>query len=136
MQSRPFFAFIKPMQLVDYIPVLIQILLALGIAILILLSSYIFGQRTVKNAIKDSPYECGMLSEGSPHPQFAIKFYITAMLFVIFDIEIVFLIPWALIYRDFIASSVPIFLPILCFLLVLSIGLIYELKKGALEWRQ
>lgn len=124
------------MELVDYIPVLIQILLAIGIAVVILGSSYIFGQRAIKNVIKDSPYECGMLTEGTAHPQFSIKFYVTAMLFIIFDIEIVFLVPWVLIYRDFIAKSIPIVLPILFFLFVLIVGLIYELKKGALEWEK
>lgn len=124
------------MELVEYIPVLIQILLAVGIALVILGSSYFFGQRAVKNAINDSPYECGMLSEGTAHPQFSIKFYVTAMLFIVFDIEIVFLVPWALIYRDFIASSIPIVLPVSFFLFVLIIGLIYELKKGALEWEK
>lgn len=124
------------MELVDYIPVLIQILLAVSIAVLILGASYVFGQRASKNVIKDSPYECGMLTEGTAHPQFSIKFYVTAMLFIIFDIEIVFLVPWALIYRDFIAGSIPIILPILFFLFVLVIGLVYELKKGALEWEK
>lgn len=124
------------MELADYVPVLIQILLAFGIAIVILGSSYIFGQRAVKNAIKDSPYECGILPEGPPHPQFSIKFYVTAMLFIIFDIEIVFLVPWALIYRDFLAAGVPILFPMLFFFLVLIVGLVYELKKGALEWEK
>lgn len=124
------------MELMDYIPVLIQVLLALGIAVVILISSYLFGQRAVKNAIKDAPYECGMLAEGGAHPRFSVKFYITAMLFIIFDIEIVFLVPWALIYREFVASSISIVLPVLFFLFVLIVGLVYELKKGALEWEK
>lgn len=124
------------MELVDYVPVLIQILLAVGIAVVILGSSYVFGQRVVKNAINDSPYECGVLTEGSAHPQFSIKFYITAMLFIIFDIEIVFLVPWVLVYRDFINLGIPIVLPILFFFFVLIVGLVYELKKGALEWEK
>lgn len=124
------------MELVDYIPILIQILLAVGIAVAILGASYLFGQRAKKNAIKDSPYECGMIAEGTSHPQFSVKFYVTAMLFIIFDIEIVFLVPWALIYREFLVAQIPILLPTLFFLFILIIGLVYELKKGALKWEK
>lgn len=124
------------MELVNYMPVLIQILLAVGIAVVILVASYIFGQRASKNKIKDSAYECGILTEGTSHPQFSVKFYVTAMLFIVFDIEVVFLVPWALIYREFLAAQVPILLPILFFLFVLVVGLIYELKKGALKWEK
>lgn len=124
------------MELVDYVPIIIQIVIAVGIAVIILTASHLLGQKAAKNAIKDSPYECGMLPEGSPHPQFSVKFYITAMLFIIFDIEVVFLVPWVLIYREFLAQAIPILLPILFFITVLVVGLIYELKKGALEWKK
>lgn len=124
------------MELINYIPVLIQILLAVGIAVVILVSSYLFGQRAIKNKIKDAAYECGLITEGTSHPQFSVKFYVTAMLFIIFDIEVVFLVPWSLIYRNFLMANIPILLPILFFLLVLVIGLIYELKKGALKWEK
>lgn len=124
------------MELVNYIPVLIQIILAVGMAVLILGSSYVFGQRASKNVIKDAAYECGLITEGTSHPQFSVKFYVTAMLFIVFDIEVVFLVPWALIYRDFLVAHVPILLPILFFLIVLIVGLVYELKKGALKWEK
>jgi NADH-quinone oxidoreductase subunit A len=74
--------------------------------------------------------------EGKAHPRFTVKFYITAMLFIIFDIEVVFMIPWAMIYRDFLAAHVSILFPILFFILVLVVGLVYELKKGGLEWER
>lgn len=119
----------------DYLPVFIQVILATGIAIIILTASHLLGQRSRKNLIKDSPYECGMLAVGGSHPRFSVKFYITAMLFIIFDIEIVFLIPWVLIYREFLSWGIPIMMPILFFLFVLSVGLIYEIKKGALKWK-
>lgn len=122
------------MELLNYIPILIQLILAFGMGISILIMSHLLGQRAVKNKIKDSPYECGLLAVGSPHPQFAIKFYVTAMLFIIFDIEVVFLVPWALIYREFLLANIPILVPMLFFMVVLVIGLIYELKKGALKW--
>lgn len=124
------------MQIEDFYPVLVQVLLAFGIGGFILLASHIFGQRGVDSAIKNSPYECGMLSEGSGHARFAVKFYITAMLFILFDIEVVFLVPWVLVFREFLAVNLPIILPGFFFLFVLILGLIYELKKGAIEWDQ
>ena len=124
------------MQIADYYPILIQFSIAASIGIVVLIASHIFGQRGSHSAIKDSPYECGMLTEGSGHARFAVKFYITAMLFILFDIEVVFLIPWVLVFREFLAASLPILLPIFFFLFVLVLGLFYELKKGAIEWEQ
>ncbi len=124
------------MQIADYYPVLIQLLIAASIGAVVLVASHIFGQRGSRSAIKDSPYECGMLTEGSGHARFAVKFYITAMLFILFDIEVVFLIPWVLVFREFLAANLPILLPIFFFLFVLVLGLFYELKKGAIEWEQ
>lgn len=124
------------MPIINYLPVLIQILLAFCLAAGILYLSHIVGPKAKPNKIKDSSYECGMLSDNRPHPQFSVKFYITAMLFILFDIEIVFLIPWALTYRDFLANNISILLPILFFFAVLIIGLIYEIKKGALKWEK
>ncbi len=118
-----------------YAPVLVQIALALAIAVGLITVSHIFGQRTRnKSKLKDTPYECGLPAEGSAHPRFSVKFYVTAMLFIIFDIEVVFLVPCVLVYRDFLMAGIPILLPVLFFLAVLVIGLVYELKKGALEW--
>lgn len=117
-----------------YAPVLVQLVLALLIPVVILAASHLFGQRAKPNKTKDSPYECGLHAEGSAHPRFSVKFYVTAMLFILFDIEIVFLIPWVLIYRDFLSANLPILMPVLFFLFVLILGLIYELKKGALKW--
>jgi NADH-quinone oxidoreductase subunit A len=65
-----------------------------------------------------------------------VKFYVTAMLFIIFDIEVVFLIPWTFVYRDFLAHNISIVGPIMFFLFVLVLGLLYEVKKGALEWEK
>ena len=120
----------------DYVPVLIQIALAFGLAGAILTASHLFGQRSPKNKIKDTAYECGVRSSGRSSTRFSVKFYVTAMLFILFDIEVLFLIPWVLVYRDFIAESLPIMGPILFFLAVLVIGLLYEIKKGALEWEK
>jgi len=124
------------MEIADYYPVLVQVSLALGIGAVILVASHLFGQRGRKSAVKDSPYECGMLAEGSGHARFAVKFYVTAMLFILFDIEVVFLIPWVLGFREFLAANLPILLPVFFFLFVLVVGLAYELKKGAIEWEK
>jgi NADH-quinone oxidoreductase subunit A len=122
------------MEIADYYPILVQVLIAASIGAVVLIASHIFGQRAETSAIKDSAYECGMLADGSGHARFAVKFYITAMLFILFDIEVVFLIPWVLVFREFLAANLPIILPVFFFLSVLILGLLYELKKGAIEW--
>lgn len=125
------------MTLESFLPVLIQVLLALLIAVAVIATSHLFGQRIRKNSpITGTPYECGIRTEGDSRTRFSVKFYITAMLFILFDIEIVFLIPWAVVYRDFISNNIPILLPILFFLTVLIVGLFYEMKKGALKWEK
>ena len=117
-----------------YLPVLVQIVLGLSIPAIILAVSHLFGQRAKGNYIKDKAYECGLPMEGKPHPKFAVKFYVTAMLFILFDIEVVFLVPWALVYREFLAAGIAITAATAVFLGVLVLGLAYEFKRGALEW--
>jgi len=120
----------------DYLPILIQAILAAGLAGLIVGVSHLFGQRARKNEIKDTAYECGIKAEGLVHTRFSVKFYVTVMLFILFDIEVVFLIPWCFVYRDFLANHLSILGPIMCFLFVLVLGLLYEVRKGALEWEK
>ena len=124
------------MELSDYYPILVQISLAFSMGIIILVASHIFGQHSQSTEIKNSPYECGMLAEGSGQARFAVKFYVTAMLFILFDLEVVFLVPWILVFRDFMVANISILVPMLFFLFVLTFGLVYELKKGALEWEK
>ncbi len=124
------------MTLEAYFPVLVQILLAIFLAGAILTVSHIFGQKARSNPIKDMPYECGLPPAGETHPRFSVKFYLVAMLFILFDIEVVFLVPWVLIYREFIQENIPILFPGLFFLGVLTVGLVYEIKKGALVWEK
>ena len=116
-----------------YLPVLVQVALGLSIPAIILAASHLFGQRAKGNYIKDKAYECGLPMEGKPHPRFAVKFYVTAMLFILFDIEVVFLVPWALVYREFLAAGIAITAATAVFLGVLVLGLAYEFKRGALE---
>ncbi len=120
--------------LATYLPVLVQIVLGLSVPIVVLVASHIFGQRAKGNYIKDKAYECGLPSEGKVHPRFAVKFYVTAMLFILFDIEVVFLVPWALVYREFLAAGIAITAATAVFLGVLVLGLFYEVRRGALEW--
>ena len=122
--------------LTTYLPVLVQVALGLSIPAIILAASHLFGQRAKGNYIKDKAYECGLPMEGKPHPRFAVKFYVTAMLFILFDIEVVFLVPWALVYREFLAAGIAITAATAVFLGVLVLGLAYEFKRGALEWEK
>jgi NADH-quinone oxidoreductase subunit A len=119
-----------------YLPFLIQILLAAGITAGVIALSHVLGQRARGSKIKDAAYECGLHSDGSTHTRFSVKFYVTAMLFILFDIEVVFLIPWTFVYRDFLANHISILAPMLFFLGVLVLGLFYEVRKGALEWEK
>lgn len=120
-----------------YLPLLIQLILAAGLAGVVVGASHLLGERRKKStAITDTAYECGVKGDGPVHMRFSVKFYITAMLFILFDIEVVFLIPWAFVYRDFLANHMSILGPILFFFGVLVLGLFYEVKKGALEWEK
>jgi len=120
-----------------YLPILVQIILAAALAGFVVTLSHVAGERTKKkNAITDTPYECGVKDDTIIHTRFSVKFYVTVMLFILFDIEVVFLIPWSFIYRDFLANHISILWPILFFLGVLVLGLFYEVKKGALEWEK
>lgn len=120
----------------DYIPVLIQIVIASGFAIATLIASALLGKRALRNKTKDSAYECGMNPVGDGQARFSVKFYLVAMLFVLFDIEVVFLYPWAVVYRQEISEGALVFFwSMLGFVMILFVAYLYALKKGALEWR-
>lgn len=121
-----------------YLPILVQLGLAALIAAGVVAASQFLGQRRRKTtSVTDTPYECGVngghLSEQS---NFNVKFFVIAMLFLVVDIEIVFLFPWIFIFRDFLANNLPVVAPMVFFLGVLVLGLLYEFKKGALEWEK
>jgi NADH-quinone oxidoreductase subunit A len=124
------------MESAAYLPFLIQSILAGGLAVVIVGASHLLGQRARRNAIKDSAYECGVPSQGLIHTRFSVKFYLTALLFMLFDLEVVILIPWCFVYRDFLANNIPIVAPIFFFIGLLTLGLVYEIRKGALEWEK
>ena len=119
-----------------YLPFLIQALLAAAITAAIVGASHFFGQRAKGSKIKDSAYECGIAADGLVHTRFSVKFYLTALLFMLFDLEIVILVPWSFIYREFLHDHIAILGPIMFFIGVLVLGFIYEIKKGALEWEK
>jgi NADH-quinone oxidoreductase subunit A len=126
----------------QYLPVLILLLVAVTFAggnllISVLLGKW-FGKRTNRiAAIKDTPYECGMLAEGEGSTRMSVKFYLVAMLFILFDIEVVFLYPWAVVYKDMLATHAALILgSMLSFIGILFVGYIYALKKNAFDWKR
>jgi NADH-quinone oxidoreductase subunit A len=119
----------------QYLPVLFQILIASGFAIAVLTASVVFGRSGKTNVTKDSAYECGMLPVGEGSPRFSVKFYLVAMLFVLFDIEVVFMYPWAVQFRDLIAAGPTALASMAGFAGVLVVAYVYALKKGALNWK-
>ncbi|HEY3754587.1 MAG TPA: NADH-quinone oxidoreductase subunit A [Opitutaceae bacterium] len=120
-----------------YLPFAIQAILAGLITVGIIAASTWVGQRAQrKTKITDTAYECGVAAEGLVHTRFSVKFFVTALLFMLFDLEVVILIPWTLIYREFLAAHIAILGPILFFFFVLVLGLFYEIRKGALEWEK
>ena len=120
----------------DYLPVLLHILVAIGFAVSALLVSVILGKAGKRSRIKDSAYECGMLPQGEAQPRFSVKFYLVAMLFILFDLEIVFMYPWAVVYKESIVQSKAIFWSMLSFVSILMVGYVYVLKKGAFDWKK
>jgi NADH-quinone oxidoreductase subunit A len=127
-------------QLSQYIPVLILGVVAVGFAAGTLILSALVGKWANKNRretkIKNTPYECGMLPVGEGQTRMSVKFYLVAMLFILFDIEVVFLYPWAVVYRQMLVENASlIFGSMLSFLGILFVGYIYALKKDAFNWK-
>jgi len=118
----------------NYLPVIMQCTIALGFAGTMLAMSLLLGKKGKPNPDKESAYECGMLPIGDGAPRFSVKFYIVAMLFVIFDIEVVFMYSWAVQFKDLIKEGAMAFWSICGFAGILAVAYIYALKKGALTW--
>src|SRR5215468_1558471 len=113
-----------------YFPVLLQALIAMTIAGALILISYLLGKK-VKNRVKDLPYECGITPVGNARERFSVKFYLVGMLFILFDIEAIFLYPWAVVYRELKMFA---FVEMLIFIVLILAGFFYFWKKGALDW--
>src|SRR3979409_872069 len=120
----------------DYLPLLLQLGVAIGFAVSALLVSVLLGKAGRRTRVKDTAYECGMIPQGEAPPRFSVKFYLVAMLFILFDLEIVFMYPWAVVYREMIAHSSTIFWSIFSFISILMVGYVYAIKKGALDWKK
>lgn len=113
-----------------YWPVLLQGLIAMAVATAMLGLSFLLGKK-VRNRMKDSPYECGIVPTGTARERFSVKFYLVGMLFILFDIEAIFLYPWAVVYRELKMFA---FCEMLVFIVLVLSGFFYIWKKGALDW--
>ncbi len=117
-----------------YFPVLLQALLAMALAAGLLGVSRILGKR-VRNKVKDLPYESGIVPTGTARERFSVKFYLVGMLFILFDIEAIFLYPWAVVYREP-GMGWYAFIEMLIFVALILSGFFYIWKKGALDWAE
>jgi NADH-quinone oxidoreductase subunit A len=125
-------------QIDQYIPVLMLAALAIAFAFGVLILSVLFGVKGKRKGAKDIAYECGMLPVGEGSTRLSVKFYLVAMLFILFDIEVVFLYPWAVVYKSMLANPEMknwIFGSMISFLGILFVGYIYALKKRAFDWK-
>jgi NADH-quinone oxidoreductase subunit A len=124
-------------QLMQYAPVLMLAAVAILFSVGTLVASTLLGKRAKRTVIKDTAYECGMLPVGEGNTRLSVKFYLVAMLFILFDIEVVFLYPWAVNFRSMLRQQPGLILGSMAgFMLVLFIGYIYALKKDAFDWKQ
>lgn len=118
-----------------YLPILVLLLLTGALCVAISLAATFLGPKRI-TLIKESAFECGSPSTGSPHARHSVKFYMVALLFVVFDIESVFVYPWGAMLHDFAGQGLGWFayVEMLSFMITLAIGLVYVWRKGALEW--
>lgn len=122
-------------QLPQYSSLLVHVVSSVGFALTTWVGSLLLGRIGRRTGVKDLAYECGMLPEAGSQPRFSVKFYLVAMLFILFDIEIVFLYPWAVIYREYLLQyGTGILTVLVTFTVILFTGYLYAVKKGALDW--
>lgn len=123
----------------DYLPILLMFVVAAGFAVTNILLSRVIGQRK-STRTKLMPYECGKDPVGTARERFSVKFYLIAMLFILFDIEVIFLIPWAVVFKTLSAPQyglrMLLYIEMMLFVVLLLAGYVYVLKKGAFEWGQ
>ena len=121
----------------DFLPILLQVGIVLGFGVSALLISVLLGKAAKRTPMKDSAYECGMLPQGEAQPRFSVKFYLVAMLFILFDIEVVFLYPWAVNFTQMLKShGSTIFWSMAGFLSLVTVGYVYAIRKGVLDWKK
>jgi NADH-quinone oxidoreductase subunit A len=115
----------------QYLPILILMVLALGFTAFSLLSSAMLAPRKKPSAAKLAPYECGIVPNREPPQRFPVRFYLVSMIFIIFDIEIVFLYPWAVVFKQVATFG---FIEVLVFAAVVFVSFLYLISNGALTW--
>jgi len=119
---------------IDYVPILITFLVAMGFVATTMLVTHLLGPKR-KSKIKLDTFECGIDVQGNARIPFSIKYFLVAILFVLFDVEVIFMYPWAVNYRELLTSSgVSILIEMVVFIAVFLVGFIYIIKKGALKW--
>jgi NADH-quinone oxidoreductase subunit A len=126
------------MQLTQYLPVFMLGFLAVAFSFGMLILSVVVGKKGKRLPIKDTAYECGMLPVGEGGTRLSVKFYLVAMLFILFDIEVVFLYPWAVVYGGMLKDAATrnvILGSMMSFMVILFVGYIYALKKRAFDWK-
>lgn len=119
----------------DFVPLLLMVVLATGLALTLLLAQRLLGPFR-PNRVKQSAYESGMDPIGTARQRFSVKFYLVAMIFIVFDVEVVFLYPWAVSFREFLDAGIGLGVlgVVTVFIIILAIGLVYDIKKGGLEF--
>ncbi len=126
-----------PFNLIDYLPILLIFVVAAGFAVVNVSISQFVGQRK-RTRTKMMPYECGKDPVGTARERFSIKYYLIAMIFILFDIEVIFLIPWAVVFKTLAGPTYDlknlVYVEMMLFVALLLVGYIYVLKKGAFDW--
>ena len=122
-------------RLYDYLPILLIFIVAGGFAVGNVFISQFIGQRK-RTKTKLMPYECGKDPVGSARERFSVKFYLIAMIFILFDIEVIFLVPWAVVFKSLASQGMRtlVYVEMMLFVVLLLVGYVYVLKKGAFEW--
>lgn len=121
----------------EYFSALIQFIAGFGFAGLIIVLSVLFGRRAKTRRSMEIPYECGNVPEGDGSPAFwNVKFYLVAMLFLVFDLEVVFLYPWALGFKDFVMQNGDAFGAMTAFIAILMVAYLYAVGKGVIVWHK
>jgi NADH-quinone oxidoreductase subunit A len=121
----------------DYAPLVMQLVLALAVAVGGVAASMLLGKKARHSRGKDAAYECGKDPQGPAQPRFSVKFYLVAMIFILFDIEVVFLYPWAASYRELLGVvGWRALWAAVAFLVILEIGHVYAIRKGVFDWNR
>lgn len=116
----------------DYVYIIFFLFLGIFLAGAAFIASWVVRPKPAFDAVKNSPYECGEIVKGTSRVQFNVRYYLFALIFVLFDVEVLFVVPWALVFKE---MGHVAYLEMVVFILVLGLGLLYAWKKGALEWQ-